>query len=53
MYGSDWPVCLVATDYKGQLDLTRNFIESLSSSEKKGIMGANATRFYHLTSPSL
>jgi L-fuconolactonase len=53
MYGSDWPVCLVATDYKGQLDLTRNFIESLSLSEKKAIMGANATRFYHLTSSPL
>jgi L-fuconolactonase len=48
MYGSDWPVCLVATDYKGQLDLTRNFIDALSAPEKRAIMGANAARFYHL-----
>lgn len=48
MYGSDWPVCLVAGGYEDQLHITRQFIETLSPSEKKAIMGENATRFYHL-----
>ena len=49
MYGSDWPVCLVAAQYEQQLDLVKNFIEPLSPSEKKAILGENAVRFYHLS----
>ncbi len=48
MYGSDWPVCLLAASYEGQLQIIRQFIDSLSPSEKKAIMGENAARFYHL-----
>lgn len=48
MYGSDWPVCLLAASYEGQLQIIRQSIDSLSPSEKKAIMGENAARFYHL-----
>jgi L-fuconolactonase len=49
MYGSDWPVCLVAAEYAQQFGVVRDFIEPLSPSEKKAILGENATRFYHLS----
>ncbi len=49
MFGSDWPVCLVAASYEQQLDIVKKFIDPLSPSEKKGIMGENAVRFYHLS----
>lgn len=48
MYGSDWPVCLVAGNYGQVLQLVRGFIDSLSSDEKQAIMGLNATKFYNL-----
>lgn len=48
LYGSDWPVCQVAAAYHQQLEIVQQFIEPLSPSEKKAIMGDNAVRFYHL-----
>ncbi|HRI79083.1 MAG TPA: amidohydrolase family protein [Cyclobacteriaceae bacterium] len=48
MYGSDWPVCLLAANYHQQFDIVRAFIESFSPLEKKAILGENAVRFYHL-----
>jgi L-fuconolactonase len=48
MYGSDWPVCLVAGTYTKVMDLTSNFISSLSSAEQAAIMGQNAVDFYNL-----
>jgi L-fuconolactonase len=48
MYGSDWPVCLVAASYEQQLNIVEQFIESLSPAEKQKIMGENAIRFYNL-----
>lgn len=48
MYGSDWPVCLVAADYTQQLQLVTDYIHSFTESEKQAIMGANAIRFYNL-----
>ena len=48
MYGSDWPVCLVAGTYTQVKDLTTNFISKLSPSEQAAIMGQNAVEFYDL-----
>ncbi|GAA4238348.1 amidohydrolase family protein [Postechiella marina] len=48
MYGSDWPVCLVAGNYKQVKELTTNFIAQLSPDEQKAIMGENAIKFYNL-----
>ena len=48
MYGSDWPVCLVAGTYTQVEELTTNFISSLSTTEQAAIMGQNAVDFYGL-----
>jgi len=48
MYGSDWPVCLVAGNYTKVKEVTTNFIAKLSASEQAGIMGANAITFYNI-----
>jgi L-fuconolactonase len=48
MYGSDWPVCLLASNYKNQLTLVEDSISKLSTSEKQLIMGGNAIDFYNL-----
>ena len=48
MYGSDWPVCLIASTYQSQLSLVEDFISKLSASEKQQIMGGNAIDFYNL-----
>jgi len=48
VYGSDWPVCLVAADYEKQFGVVKQFIKSLSKDEQQMILGENAVRFYHL-----
>jgi len=48
MYGSDWPVCLLAGSYGEVKKLATDFITELSTSEKAAIMGETATRFYNL-----
>jgi L-fuconolactonase len=48
LYGSDWPVCLVAASYQQQFLIVSDFLAQLSSSEKKAVMGENAVRFYNL-----
>lgn len=49
MYGSDWPVCLLAADYEKQLSIVKNYCQKLSDTEGSKIMGDNAARFYILT----
>ncbi|GAA3579830.1 amidohydrolase family protein [Snuella lapsa] len=48
MYGSDWPVCLVAGNYAKVKTLVTNFVEGLSHHEQDAIMGDNAVKFYDL-----
>lgn len=48
LFGSDWPVCLVAGNYTKTKELVTNFIAKLSSQEQAAIMGANAMQFYNL-----
>lgn len=48
MYGSDWPVCLVAATYDQQLSIVTNYFESFSPSEKQKVFGGNAINFYNL-----
>lgn len=49
MYGSDWPVCLLAADYARQKAIVDHFIGSLSATEKSSIMGGNAAAFYNIS----
>lgn len=48
MYGSDWPVCLVAADYAEQWDIVQTYFSRLSRNEQQKIFGENAIRFYSL-----
>lgn len=46
MYGSDWPVCLLAGNYAQVFDLAFEFYKDFSQEEKEGIFGKNACSFY-------
>jgi L-fuconolactonase len=48
MFGSDWPVCLVAAEYEGSKGILTDYLSMFSDSEMKQVMGANAARFYNL-----
>ena len=49
MYGSDWPVCLLAADYGRVLHSVESFISQLSHDEQADILGRTACRFYKIT----
>ena len=42
LYGSDWPVCLLASTYQEQLSIVQSYISTFSVIDKKKIMGSNA-----------
>jgi L-fuconolactonase len=48
MFGSDWPVCLLAADYGRVKDTIENYARDLSAREKEQLFGLNAARFYGL-----
>ncbi len=48
MYGSDWPVCLIAATYDQQLKIVQQYIGRLTNNEKLLVMGENARRLYNL-----
>ena len=48
LFGSDWPVCLVATGYAEWLKLVKKIVSGLSTSEQEQIFGKNAIRIYNL-----
>lgn len=48
MFGSDWPVCLLAATYAQVKEVIENYTRDLSASEKENIFGLNAARFYGL-----
>lgn len=48
MFGSDWPVCLVAGGYARVMGLVEEYVGALSSGERDALFGGNAARFYGL-----
>ena len=48
LFGSDWPVCLVAGNYKKVKELVTDFISQLSKEDQEKILGLNAVKFYNL-----
>lgn len=48
MYGSDWPVCLVAASYDEVTGVAAEFIQTLSADEQKDFWYNNAIGFYSL-----
>lgn len=49
MFGSDWPVCLVAGSYTDMLNLVKDYFSQFSIEEQEQLFGGNATHFYQLT----
>jgi L-fuconolactonase len=48
MAGSDWPVCLVATEYKAWFELLRGYFAGFSDNERDAVFGGTATKVYGL-----
>jgi len=48
IFGSDWPVCTVASSYGRWVDAVRHMILELSAGEQAAIFGENAVNLYRL-----
>ncbi|WP_300069550.1 amidohydrolase family protein [uncultured Ruegeria sp.] len=48
IWGSDWPVCTLASTYERWLDTTDTLLSALTTAERVAILGGNAARAYHL-----
>ena len=49
MFGSDWPVCLLAGDYEDSLQIVEHRLDKFTEEELKGFWGDNAVKFYGLS----
>ena len=48
MFGSDWPVCLLAASYRQVLEIVEEYVQDCTADVKEKIFGGNAARFYSL-----
>jgi L-fuconolactonase len=48
MFGSDWPVCLLAASYRQVKEIVEDYLRDFSEDEKGKVFGENAIRFYGL-----
>jgi L-fuconolactonase len=48
MFGSDYPVCLLAASYDRVLDSFQEILRYLSDTDREKIFSTNAARFYRL-----
>ncbi len=48
MFGSDWPVCLLAASYDRVLESFQSLLADLNDEERSCIFSRNATEFYRL-----
>jgi len=48
LFGSDWPVCLLAASYGRIVDTTRTLLHDLDRDELAAVLGATAARVYRL-----
>ncbi|MEM6470865.1 MAG: amidohydrolase family protein [Planctomycetota bacterium] len=48
MFGSDWPVCLLKSEYDRWLETVKQLASDLSESEREAIFSENAQRAYKL-----
>lgn len=48
MYGSDWPVCVLASDYQGVIHLASYLLDHVSPNDQEAFWGETATAFYRL-----
>jgi L-fuconolactonase len=52
LFGSDWPVCLLAASYADVVEVARRLIGSLTESERADVLGETARRVYQLDEPA-
>ncbi len=48
MFGSDWPVCLLAASYEQAHELAADYFKQFSAGAQAKFFGGNAVRFYRL-----
>lgn len=48
MYGSDWPVCLIAGGYEKALHILTDYFSTFTQHEQDLFFGENAIRFYNV-----
>jgi L-fuconolactonase len=48
MFGSDWPVCLLATSYEKWIDIVSEYFKNFRKTQQENIFGGNSIRFYDL-----
>lgn len=48
MFGSDWPVCLLASSYDRWLSVVKDFFSEYTIADQEKIFSQNAIIFYHL-----
>jgi L-fuconolactonase len=48
MFGSDWPVCLLAGMYREGKQLIEDYVKGFSPADNAKVFGGNAARFYGL-----
>ncbi|MFE6235849.1 amidohydrolase family protein [Cellulosimicrobium sp. NPDC057862] len=48
MFGSDWPVCLLASDYGRWLETVRGLLSDLAADERDAVWGSTARHVYGL-----
>jgi len=46
MYGSDWPVCLLAGDYRQAFELVDDYARQCTPAERAALFGGNCATFY-------
>ena len=48
MFGSDWPVCLLAASYAQVKQIVDDYLQNVSARDREKIFGGNAAQFYGL-----
>jgi L-fuconolactonase len=48
MFGSDWPVCLVASSYERWLETIQKYMQRYSKEDQQKIFADNCKNFYHI-----
>jgi L-fuconolactonase len=48
LFGSDWPVCLLAADYAQTLKIIENYFSKFTAAEQEQFWSGNTERFYNI-----
>jgi len=48
LFGSDWPVCLLAANYAQTLEIVTNYFSKFPESNQEQFWSGNAIEFYNI-----